>query len=76
MTTRYEVAFASGAEPRTLIFPVGCFEAVPFEVRLMAPWSGCSYIEAEKLKLAQRIELMRQGYALINERAHLLDAAA
>jgi hypothetical protein len=76
MTTRYEAASVTGAEPRTLIFPEGCFEALPFEVRLMAPWSGCFYIEADKLKPAQRVELMRQGYVLVNESAVLLLDAA
>jgi hypothetical protein len=76
MTTRYEAAYASGAEPKTLIFPEGCYEALPYEVRLIAPWSGCFYIDAEKLKPAQRVEIMRQGYALAHESGiNLLDAA-
>jgi hypothetical protein len=75
MTTRYEAAFSSGPEPKTLIFLEGSYEALPFEVRLLAPWSGCFYIAADKLKPAQRVDLMRQGYALIHESAQLLDAA-
>lgn len=75
MTTRYEAAFSSGLAPKTLIFLEGSYEALPYEVRLLAPWSGCFYIAADKLKPAQRVDLMRQGYALIHESAELLDAA-
>ena len=75
MTTRYEAAFAFGAEPRTLIFREGCYEALPFEVRLMAPWSGCYYVEADKLRPALRTDITCRGYALVHESASLLEAA-
>jgi hypothetical protein len=75
MTTRYEATYSNGPEPKTLIFSEGCYEALPFEVRLIAPWFGCFYIDGVKLKPAQRLEIMRQGYALVHESVNLQDAA-
>ncbi len=65
MSNRYEATHSTGPEPRTLIFPEGTFEALPFEVRLLAPWHGCSYVDGKTLKSAQRYEIMRQGYTLL-----------
>jgi len=50
-----------------LVFPEGAFEALPFEIRLMEPWYGCDYLDPEKLKPAQRHDMMRQGFILIRE---------
>ena len=74
MTARYESARLDGADPMTLIFPEGTYEALPFEVRLLGPWSGCSFGEMASLKAAQRAEILRQGYTIVRE-GRMLDAA-
>jgi hypothetical protein len=75
MITRYESTQSSGEEPMTLIFQEGAFESLPFEIRLMGPWFGCSYGEVSTLKPAQRGELLRQGYVVLRHAASLRDAA-
>lgn len=75
MITRYESTQSPGADPMTLIFPEGAFESLPFEIRLMGPWFGCSYGEIAALKPAYRGELLRQGYAVLRETVSLRDAA-
>jgi hypothetical protein len=75
MTTQYEATCSYGAEPKTLIFPEGTYEALPFEVRLLAPWFGSIMVDAKKLKPAQRVEIMRQGYTLVLENVRMLNAA-
>jgi hypothetical protein len=75
MTTRYESTQTLGAAPLTLIFPEGTFEALPYEIRLMGPWFGCSYGDIASLKPAHRGEMLRRGYALIREAASLRSAA-
>jgi hypothetical protein len=67
MTKRFEATCSAGDEPKMLIFSAGTYEALPFEVRLMGPWYGCLYIDAESLKLAQRDEIARQGYTILHE---------
>lgn len=76
MTQQFEATFSTGDAPKTLIFPAGCFEALPFEVRLMGPWYGCEYIESKNLKAAFRIEIMRQGYTLMFQGAGRISSAA
>lgn len=75
MTTRYESTQTPGPEPMTLIFLEGSFESLPFEIRLMAPWYGCTYGDIAELKAAHRGELLRQGYAVLREAVSLRDAA-
>jgi hypothetical protein len=81
MITRYESTqtpgspHTPGVEPMTLIFPEGTFESLPFEIRLMGPWFGCSYGDIAALKPVHRGELLRQGYAVLREAASLRDAA-
>jgi hypothetical protein len=75
MTKRYESTRTSGDEPMTLIFPEGAFETLPFEIRLLAAWTGCSYGSMASLKPAQRAELARQGYTILRDAAALRDAA-
>jgi len=67
MSNRYEATHSTGTEPMMLVFPEGCYEALPFEVRLMGPWYGCRYIDGRTLKPAQRVEIMRQGYTLLRD---------
>ncbi len=74
MTTRYESTYLDGEEPMTLIFPEGMFEAVPYEIRLLGPWSGCSYGNMASLKPAQRAEISSQGYTIVRE-GRMLNAA-
>ncbi len=76
MITRYEIAFSTGPEAKTLVFPEGAYELLPFEVRLMEPWYGCDYIECEKLKPAQRHQIMRQGFTVIREGEYKIRDAA
>ncbi len=76
MIHRYEATYSTGEVPKTLIFPEGTFEALPFEVRLMGPWYGCQYIDGKTLKPAHRYEIMRQGYTVLrNGEARIRDAA-
>lgn len=75
MITRYESTQSHGDEPMTLIFPEGAFESLPFEVRLMGPWFGCSYGDMSSLKPAQRSEVLRQGYVVLRYAANLQEAA-
>lgn len=75
MTQLYETTFALGDEPMTLIFPEGTYEALPFEIRLLAPWFGAGVIEVTSLKSVQRLELMRQGYTIIREAVSMARAA-
>ena len=74
MTKRYETASFTGAEPMTLIFPEGAYETLPFEVRLLVPWSGCAFGDMATLKPAQRAEICRQGYTIVRD-ARMQDAA-
>ena len=74
MTARYESTYLNGAEPMTLIFPEGTYEALPFEIRLLGPWSGCGFGEMASLKPAQRAEIFRQGYTIVREN-RMLNAA-
>ena len=67
MIIRYEIAFSTGPSAKTLVFPEGTYEALPFEIRLMEAWYGCDYIDSDKLKPAQRHEIMRQGFTLMHE---------
>jgi hypothetical protein len=76
MTQQYEMTYGAGSDPKTLIFPAGHFEALPFEVRLMGPWYGCDYVDSKDLKSAQRFEIMRQGYALLLQGAGRIRHAA
>lgn len=75
MTQTYETTYAFADEPMTLIFPEGTYESLPFEIRLLAPWSGAGIVEVSNLKSAQRLELMRQGYTIIRDAMSLLKAA-
>ncbi|WP_125461634.1 MULTISPECIES: hypothetical protein [Rhodomicrobium] len=75
MTTQYEATRSSGPEPMTLIFPVGTYELLPFEIRLMGPWYGAHAVEMENLKPAQRFEIARQGYTILREQGRLENAA-
>ena len=75
MTTRYESTQTPGAEPMTLIFLEGGYEALPYEIRLMGPWCGCSFGDIASLKPAHRGELLRQGYVVLREAGSLRDAA-
>lgn len=59
----------------TLIFLEGGYEALPYEIRLMGPWFGCSYGDIASLKPAHRGELLRQGYIVLREAGILRDAA-
>ena len=76
MTQQFEATYSMGEDPKTLIFPAGCFEALPFEVRLMGPWYGCEYIESRHLKPAYRIDIMRQGYAVMLQGVGRISSAA
>lgn len=76
MMKRYETTSTNGPEPMTLIFPEGGYEALPFEVRLAAPWVDCSYGDMASLKPAYRLELLRQGYLIIKHAAVALRDAA
>ena len=75
MTRRYEATYTFGDEPMTLIFPEGTFEALPYEIRLLGPWFGASFIDISGLKSAQRLELMLQGYTIVREAPKMLQAA-
>jgi hypothetical protein len=75
MKRRYEITRTIGEEPMTLIFPEGTFEALPFEVRLLGVWTGCSYCSMESLKPGQRGEIEREGYIILRDAAELRDAA-
>jgi len=75
MTTRYEATQTPGADPMTLIFLEGAYEALPYEIRLMGLWCGCSYGDIASLKPAHRGELLRQGYVVLREAGSLRDAA-
>jgi hypothetical protein len=74
MTTRYESTHVTGDDPMTLIFPEGMYETVPYEIRLLGPWCGCSFGDMASLKPAQRADIFRQGYTIVRE-ASMLDAA-
>ena len=75
MTTRYESTHTHGADPMTLVFLEGAFESLPYEIRLIGPWFGCSFGDIASLKPAHRGELIRQGYVVLREAASLRDAA-
>lgn len=75
MITRYESTQTTGVEPMTLIFREGDFESLPYEIRLMGPWYGCSYGDIASLKPVHRGELLRQGYIVLREAASMRDAA-
>jgi hypothetical protein len=75
MTKSYETTRAEGAEPMTLIFPVGAYESLPIEVRMLGPWAGCSYIEVANVRPALRAEILQKGYAIIREAVGMLNAA-
>lgn len=75
MITRYESTHTPGSEPMTLIFPEGAFESLPYEIRLLGPWFGCSYGDIASLKPVHRGELLRQGYVVLREAVSLHDAA-
>ncbi len=76
MTQQFEATYSTGDDPKTLIFPAGCFEALPFEVRLMGPWYGCKYIESKNLKQVYRFDIMRQGYAMLSHGVGRVSSAA
>jgi hypothetical protein len=76
MTKRFEATFSAGDQPMTLIFSAGTYETLPFEVRLMGPWYGSQFIDEGGLRLAQRAEILRQGYTILHEALEeMLDAA-
>ncbi len=75
MITQFEATHTRGDDPMTLIFPEGAFESVPYEIRLMAPWFGCSFGDIASLKPANREELLRQGYLVLREAVALRVAA-
>jgi hypothetical protein len=75
MTHRYEFTRTGGEQPMTLIFPEGAYETLPFEIRLMAPWSGSFHGDMASLKPLHRMELLHQGYVILKEAMSLLDAA-
>ncbi len=75
MITRYESTHTPGSDPMTLIFAEGAFESLPYEIRLMGPWSGCTYGDIASLKPVHRGELLRQGYVVLREAASMRDAA-
>ncbi|MEJ2116456.1 MAG: hypothetical protein P8Y67_03245 [Alphaproteobacteria bacterium] len=75
MTKRYEITRTIGDEPMTLIFHEGAFETLPFEVRLLGVWTGCSYCSMESLKPSQRAEIERQGYLIVRDTVTLRNAA-
>ena len=50
-------------------------ENLPFEVRLHAPWVGCDAIALDSLRAEQRVELARQGYAILRGAVALFKAA-
>lgn len=75
MTKRYETTRAYGAEPMTLIFPEGTYEALPIELRMAGPWFGCSYGNMATLKPALRAEITQKGYAVVREALGMLNAA-
>ena len=75
MITRYESTRTPGAESMMLIFLEGAYESLPYEIRLMGPWFGCSYGDIASLKPVHRGELLRQGYVVLREAASMPDAA-
>ncbi len=75
MTTRYESTQTQGPDPMMLVFLEGDFESLPYEIRLMGPWFGCSYGDIASLKPVHRGELLRQGYVILREAASIRDAA-
>ncbi|MEJ2118560.1 MAG: hypothetical protein P8Y36_11980 [Alphaproteobacteria bacterium] len=75
MTKRYEKTRIISSESMTLIFPEGTYDALPFEVRMLGPWFGCSYGNMASLKSAWRTEISRKGYMITREAPGMLDAA-
>jgi hypothetical protein len=75
MTKRYEATQLISSELRTLIFPEGMYDALPFEIRMLGPWSGCSYGDMASLKPALRAEIDAKGYAVVHEAEKMLKAA-
>ena len=75
MTKRYETTRLTGPEPMTLIFPEGAYDSLPFEVRMLGPWNGCSYGDMASLKPMWRAEIANKGFAIVYETVGMLDAA-
>lgn len=67
MSSRYEFARSGREKSLLLIFPEGAFEALPFEVRLAAPWVGQGYGSIDALKAADRWQMHRTGYVMLRE---------
>ncbi len=74
-TTPYEATRSIGLEPMTLIFHAGKYEALPFEIRLMAPWYGSFDVELDYLRPWHREQISRLGYAIIREADWIQNAA-
>ena len=64
MIERYEIAYSSDEPPLMLIFPDEAWESLPFEIRLLRPWTGCDFCDRASLTVAQRAEIALQGYSL------------
>jgi hypothetical protein len=65
MSGRYEYARSGREKSVLLIFPEGTFEALPFEVRLAAPWVGQGLGSLSELKAADRWHFHQRGYVIL-----------
>lgn len=75
MAKQYEITRSAANKQLQLVYPAGQFENLPFEVRLHAPWVGCDPIAPDSLRAEQRVELARQGYAILRGAVALFNAA-
>jgi hypothetical protein len=75
MSRRYEITRSAANGRLQLVYTAGRFEALPFEVRLLAPWTGGESIDIETLKPEQRMELALRDYVIIRSASGLANAA-
>ena len=75
MSGRYEYARSGREKSVLLIFPEGTFEALPFEVRLAAPWVGHGLGSLGELKAADRWQFHQLGYAILREAVEAVPTA-
>jgi hypothetical protein len=75
MSRRYEITRSATHSNLQLIYPAGRFEALPFEVRLLAPWVGGESIDIETLRPEHRTEIAWQGFTVVRGAPGLANAA-
>jgi hypothetical protein len=74
MSHRFEYARAAGETELFLVFPEGAYESLPFEIRLMARWTGAGFGSLSALKPTHRCQLHKDGFAVLREVAGLMGA--